>query len=78
MEIRPDISVQEVSDILQALVDGISVRMAADPNASLVDHERRRSLLGKAALAIIAACVDSGDGLTLEEFADLVSRRNRL
>jgi hypothetical protein len=77
MEIRPDVSVHEISDILQALVDGISMRMAADPDASLVDHERRQSLLGKAALAIIAACVDSGDGLTLEEFANLASGQSR-
>ena len=77
MKLRPDVSVQEVSDILQALVDGVCVRMAADPDASLVDHERRRSLLGKAALAIIAACVDSGDGLALEEFANLVAGQNQ-
>jgi hypothetical protein len=33
----------------------------------VVDHERHRSLLGDAALAVLAGCIDMGDGKSLTE-----------
>jgi hypothetical protein len=61
------VTLADLTDILTALAEGIGMRMLADPDAQLVDHERQQSLLGKAALAIAAACIDTGDGKSLEE-----------
>ena len=47
----------ECADLLAAVADGLVVRALADPQAHVVDHSQRRSLLGTAALALIAGCV---------------------
>ncbi len=71
--LRSDVRVQEVSDILQALLDGMCMRQAADPEIDIVDHQQRQSLFGKAALAVIAGTTDNGDGLSLEEFVNTIA-----
>jgi len=53
--------------MLTAFAEGLGLRIIAETNTRLIDHERRESLLGKAALAIAIACIDTGDGLTLEQ-----------
>src|SRR5262249_25827639 len=53
----PGISLDECADLLAAIADGLGVRALADPQARVVDHAQRRSLLGTAALALIAGCV---------------------
>ena len=73
LKLRKGISMREFGDMLAALADGISVRQLADPNVNFIDHERRESLLGKAALAVAAACIDIGDGMTLEEVVNLMA-----
>jgi len=55
--LRPGISLDECADLLAAVADGVAVRALADPQARVVDHAQRRSLLGTAALALIAGCV---------------------
>jgi hypothetical protein len=67
LRLRSGVTLADLTDILTALAEGIGMRMLADPDAQLVDHERQQSLLGKAALAIAAACIDTGDGKSLEE-----------
>jgi hypothetical protein len=74
LKLRPGVSFAELTDILTALAEGIGMRMLADPNATVIDHERKESLLGKAALAIAAACIDSGDGKSLEEVVSLLGQ----
>ncbi len=49
------------------------MRMLSDSNAKPIDHEKKESPLGKAALAITAACIDSGDGKSLEEVVGLLA-----
>ena len=39
--------------MLTALADGFALRGLSDPQAPLLDHDRHRSLLGTAALALI-------------------------
>lgn len=73
LKLRKGISMTDFGDILAALADGISMRQLADPNVSFIDHQRRESLLGKAALAVAAACIDIGDGMTLEELINVMS-----
>src|SRR5215472_463127 len=70
LRVRPGITLDECVDLLAAVADGLAVRALADPDARIVDRARRRSLLGTAALALIAGCVvrtgQAGD-LSLEE-----------
>jgi hypothetical protein len=70
--LRPDVSVDDLANMLAALADGIGLRLITTPgDGSLIDHENHRSLLGKAALALVASCIDAGDGLGLEEVVRL-------
>jgi hypothetical protein len=57
LRMRPGISLDECVDLLAAVADGLAMRALADPQAPVVDHAQRRSLLGTAALALIAGCV---------------------
>jgi hypothetical protein len=50
---RPGVAPEDVGRMLTALADGFALRGLADPDTPLLDHERQRSLLGTAALAII-------------------------
>ena len=77
LQLRPGISLYEITWLLTAVADGLQLRLIADPRTKLIDHDRRESLLGKAVLAVIAACVDSGDGLSLEELVRNLSDPER-
>jgi hypothetical protein len=55
---------------LAAIVDGLALRSLGDPSSELIDHDRKRTLLGTAALAIIHSVLeraDQADGMTLEQ-----------
>jgi hypothetical protein len=67
LRLRPGITVEDFADIISALSSGIALRTASDPGEHLIDHERHRSLLGTAAIAVLASCIDTGDGRSLEE-----------
>lgn len=56
--------------MLAAVADGLALRALADPAAPVIDQARRRCLLGTAALALIAGCLEcagDSDGRSLEE-----------
>jgi hypothetical protein len=67
LRLRPGVTINDVAEILSALSMGISLRIASDDDADLIDDERKQSLLGTAALAVLASCIDPGDGQSLEE-----------
>jgi hypothetical protein len=70
LRVRPGITLDECVDLLAAVADGLAVRALADPDARIVDGAQRRSLLGTAALALIAGCLvrtGQADDLSLEE-----------
>jgi hypothetical protein len=69
LRLRPGITLDDFADMLSALSSGLSLRILSDPDAhaNLIDDSRRRSLLGTAAIAILASCIDPGDGKSLEE-----------
>lgn len=72
MKLRPGFTADDLAMLLTAMAEGLRLRMTADPDAEIVDDERRRSLLGLGALGLLAGTVDSGDGRTVEEIvADL-------
>jgi hypothetical protein len=45
----------------------------SDPHRQFIDHDARRSLLGKAATGLLMAFADTGDGMTLEEAIDMAA-----
>jgi hypothetical protein len=72
LRLRPGITLDDCADLLGAVADGLTMRALADPAAHVVDRARQRCLLGTAALAVIAGCLersDRDDSLSLEEAA---------
>ncbi|MFZ0192371.1 MAG: hypothetical protein WAL72_36095 [Streptosporangiaceae bacterium] len=70
LRLRPGITLDDCADLLAAVANGLALRALADPAAPVIDRAQRRCLLGTAALALIAGCVeraDSDDSLSLEE-----------
>jgi hypothetical protein len=70
LRIRPGITLDDCVDLLAAVADGLAIRSLGDPDGRLIDHARRRSLLGTAALALMAGCLvgtGQGDGVSLEQ-----------
>jgi hypothetical protein len=70
LRLRPGLTLDDCSTLLAAIADGLALRALADPDARIIDRNRRRCLLGTAALVVIAGSVqraDGGDGLTLED-----------
>jgi len=70
LQLRPGISVEDIANLLAALVDGIALRTMGDPSSGLIDRDRRRTLLGTAALAVVHSFMEPAenpDGMTLED-----------
>jgi hypothetical protein len=65
LKLRPDVDIHDLTNILTALAEGITLRAIADPEANVINHNTKDSLLGKASLMIAAACIDLGDGRPL-------------
>lgn len=68
LTLRSGMSVDDLTAILHAAMEGFSLRLLGDPAAAIVDDERHRTLLGTVAVAMMAGCIDPGDGLSLDEF----------
>lgn len=64
---RPGMNAEDFNILLQAMAEGLGLRLLSDLNEPLIDHENKTSLLGTAALALLLALVDPGDGLTIEQ-----------
>jgi hypothetical protein len=66
LRLRSGITLDDCADLLLATADGLAMRALADPGADVV----KRRLLAKAALLLIAGCVervDQAGSLSLEE-----------
>ncbi len=70
LRLRPGLSLDDLTVLLGSATEGLTLRAIGDRETPVLDHQRRRSLLGTAALALVIACVDPGDGETLEDAAD--------
>lgn len=65
---RPGITIERFTHMLTAAAEGFALRLLADPEADVIDRERRRSLLGTMALSLMIGCVDLfGDEMTVED-----------
>jgi len=69
VKFRPGISLETFNIILQATAEGLGMRLLAGVDEPILDHERKSTILGTAALALYLAFVETGDGLTVEEAA---------
>jgi hypothetical protein len=70
LRLRSGITLDDCVTLLAAIADGLALRGLSDPAVPIIDSARQRCLLGTAALALIAGCVErngDGDGLALEE-----------
>jgi BetI-type transcriptional repressor, C-terminal len=67
LRLRPGVELDDIGRMLTALAEGFALRGLADPATPVVDHERRRTLLGTAALALILSFGEPGGGQTLED-----------
>jgi hypothetical protein len=70
LRLRPGLSMDDLAYILDAVADGLSLRLLIDPDAPIIDHDRYRSLFGMVILALIAGCterIDDPQGLTLDQ-----------
>jgi hypothetical protein len=80
LRLRPGITLDDFTNILTALLEGIAIREISDPAANAIDHERGYSLLSTAALALIRGClepVESADGLSLTEAVNALVHRQQ-
>lgn len=67
LHLRPDVSMDDLANMLAAVAEGLGLRMLAGADATILDESARTSLLGKAALAIIVSCTaTSPDADSLE------------
>jgi transcriptional regulator BetI-like protein len=73
LTLRPGVSARDLATMLTAINEGLTARIASDPDSAVLDHERRRGLLGVAALALFAGCIDTGDHASLEELAERIA-----
>lgn len=69
LRLRTGVTIDEMVYLTAACAEGLALRAIADPNAQVLDEERRTSLLGRFGLMFFVACtepVDQADGATLE------------
>lgn len=77
LQLRPGVTLDACADLLAAVAEGLALRQLANPNCQVIDHDRQRSLLGTAALALIRGCLeptDTPDSLTLEQAVEEMVR----
>jgi hypothetical protein len=70
LQLRTGLTLDDLTNALSAATDGTILRASGDPAVSVLDHDRRWSLMGLIALAILNSFlerIDSVDGLTLEQ-----------
>ncbi|MDQ7802684.1 hypothetical protein Q5425_03005 [Amycolatopsis sp. A133] len=59
--LRPDITLDDISNLIGALAEGFALRLTGDPNAEVIDHSKQRSLYGTGCLAILYACTEQAE-----------------
>lgn len=69
VSLRRGISLDELTMMLTGMAQGLSLRHIGAAGGKVIDHDNRRSVLGKAAQILIAGAIDPGDG---REVADVV------
>ena len=69
LRLRPGFSFALMGELLSALTEGLALRLIADGDAPVIDHDRRECLLGLGTFALMAATVDfTGDGRPVDDY----------
>ena len=81
LQLRPGrLAMDDVAYIVTALAEGFALRLIAEPDAPVIDHERHRTLYGTACLALILGCmerVDHPQGTTIEQAVQNMIRSDK-
>ena len=64
---RPGWSIEKFNLVMQSTAEGLGLRLLANTDEEILDHEARTSILSDTALALFAAIVDAGDGRSVED-----------
>ena len=82
LRLRAGMTLDQLTSILTAVVEGARLRAISDPAAEILDHIEHRSLLGTAALAILNGCLepveDSDHRSVGQALEDMAYRRKKL
>jgi hypothetical protein len=73
LRLRPGIALDDMTCLLIAAVEGLSLRALADSSRTVLDEDRQQCLVGMFALAFLVGCTqpeEDADGLTLEQAFD--------
>lgn len=74
LKLRPDVTFQDIADIFSAVSGGLTIHALLDQQRKFIDDETRKSLLGKASIALLMAFADTDSGgHTVEEAFDLMA-----
>ncbi|MFD9890965.1 hypothetical protein ACFWY9_16595 [Amycolatopsis sp. NPDC059027] len=77
LQLRPGVTFEDLTVLLTALAEGLALRVSAEPEARILDHDKRQSVLGVAAMALFAGCVDPGDGRPLTDVVAALAEREQ-
>lgn len=72
--LRPETTIRQLAELLVILADGIAFRALSDEDSGLIDRDKRASLFGIGAAALLAGLTDPGDGKSLKETLDDMGR----
>jgi hypothetical protein len=61
LRLRPGISLDDFAEMLASLVSGYGLRGIGSPSSVNIDIERKRSMFGTAALALLLGCTEDDD-----------------
>lgn len=67
LQLRPGVTLDEATDLIAALAEGIGIRIMAGADENFLGHRDQRSLLGKGIMAVMIAYIDPGDGKSLDD-----------
>jgi hypothetical protein len=77
LKLRPDVTIRDLADTFSALAAGLAIHAVFDPDLDFTDDDRRQSFLGKAVLAVLAGCIDTGDGRSVTDLVQELAGRHR-
>lgn len=70
VSLRPGLTLDEFTMMLTSMAEGLGLRHIGAAGQKVIDHHRRRALLGKAVNLMIAGAIDPGDGRKVEDVVD--------
>jgi hypothetical protein len=73
LRLRDGVTLEQVTTILTAIDDGLTMRMLTDPSTSVLGDRPEDNLLGLMVRLLIAGCVDPGDNRSVDSAVNSLS-----